>query len=306
VAHRDGNGASRLRVAPWLPSTRSPTSGAAPRHSRTAGGSGTGVDDRPPVDVTASLEPVPPADGPPEPPSLLRPVSLGRAGNRRGRWWFVLVPAAAIVLVIVVAVQLREGPAPWRPPLPEMSPQVVLPELTAQPSAGASTDGPTASASPSGTRRTGTSAATGAAGAPGGTGGPGSGTGTAAPAPPAAAAAVQPGSIVAADGRCLEAEAARSDAAIRLAECAAVERQKWSRSGGTVRVQGFCLDVFYDRRDNGAEVLLYDCHGGGNQQWRIGAGGLVNPQSGRCLTAVPVGLVIADCTGGANQRWSLA
>ena len=52
-------------------------------------------------------------------------------------------------------------------------------------------------------------------------------------------------------------------------------------------------------------VLLYDCHGGGNQQWRIAADGWRNPQSGRCLTAVAAGLAITDCTGAANQRFSL-
>jgi hypothetical protein len=85
-----------------------------------------------------------------------------------------------------------------------------------------------------------------------------------------------------------------------------VQAQKWSAPGdGTLRVQGFCLDVFFDRRDNGAPVLLYDCHAGGNQQWRIAADGWRNPQSGRCLTAVAAGLTITDCTGAANQRFSL-
>jgi hypothetical protein len=189
-----------------------------------------------------------------------------------------------------------------------MSPQVVLPELSGPPSVGAPTGGATGSASPSGTRRATSPPAAGrpGSGQPGaGQPGPGTGgTGTAAPGP-SVAAAPQPGSILGADGRCLEAEAARSGGAIRPATCATVERQKWSTSGGTVRVQGFCLDVFYDRRDNGAEVLLFDCHGGGNQQWRAVGGFLVNPQSGRCLTAVPAGLVIANCTGAVNQRWSL-
>lgn len=301
MAYRDGNGESRLRVAPWVPADRP---GDPRGHTGTAEAPQASVDDLPEVEVTASIEPVP-ADRPPEAATLLRPVRLDPAGKRRGRWWFLLVPAVVIVLLVAVAIQWQPGPQPWRPALPEMTPQVVLPELSTAPSAGSAVGGSSGPASPPATRRT-TATAAGRTGQPGaGRPGPGTGgTGTAAPGP-SVAAAVQPGSILGADGRCLEAEAARPGAAIRPAECAAVEPQRWSTSDGTLRVQGFCLDVFFDRRDNGAEVLLYDCHGGGNQQWRIDTNGWVNPQSGRCLTAVPAGLVIADCTGAADQRWSL-
>ena len=296
MAHRDGSGVSRVRVAPWLPSTTSGGRIPGPRH-----GSGLPAppDDTPPVTVSAGPEP-----GVDErPPSLLRPVRLEGAGRRRGRWWFVVVPAAVIALLVGVAVQLRPGAEPDRPPLPQISPQV-LPDLTPPVSAGTASAGPTASASPSASRRaTAPPTATGRPGAGGaGTGAPRTTT----PPPAATVAAVQPGSIVGVDGRCLEAEAARAGAAIRPAPCAASEKQKWSAPGdGTVRVQGFCLDVFFDRRDNGAPVMLYDCHGGGNQQWRIATNGWRNPQSGRCLTGVAAGLAISDCTGAANQRFSL-
>ena len=292
MAHRDGSGESRLRVAPWLPATTSGGRIPAPRRADRP-------DDRPAVDVAAVPEPA--VDE--SPPTQLRPVSLDGAVRRQGRWWFVVVPAAVIVLLVAVAVQLRPGAEPDRPPLPVISPQV-LPELSG-PSAGAASDGQTASAppSPSGSRRaTGPPTATTRPG----TGGPRPGPPPTTTAPPATIAAVQPGSIVGTDGRCLEPAAARAGEAIRPTQCAPVEKQKWSAPGdGTVRVQGFCLDVFYDRRDNGAAVLLYDCHGGGNQQWRIAADGWRNPQSGRCLTAVAAGLAITDCTGAANQRFSL-
>jgi hypothetical protein len=295
VADRDGSGASRLRVAPWLPAAASP-------QPADADAAGAGTDSgtvRPQVAVIAGLEPVPP-DQPAEPASLLRPVRLDRAGRQRGRWWFVLVPAVVIALVVAVAVQLRAGPAPWRPPLPQMSPQVVLPELT--PSAGPPTGGPTGSASPSASRRTST-APTGTAS--GGRQPAPAGTGTGTPSPTIAAGA-QPGSILGADGRCVEPTGSGPGSFIQLATCESVAKQQWSAPGdGTVRTLGFCLEVLFGRRSGGTPVVLSTCNAGGAQQWQPDANGWRNPQSNRCLTGGGSRLTIEDCTGAANQRFSL-
>ena len=94
MAHRDGSGESRLRVAPWLPATTSGGRIPAPRRADRP-------DDRPAVDVAAVPEPA--VDE--SPPTQLRPVSLDGAVRRQGRWWFVVVPAAVIVLLVAVAVQ---------------------------------------------------------------------------------------------------------------------------------------------------------------------------------------------------------
>jgi hypothetical protein len=292
VAHRDGSGASRLRVAPWLPSTRSPQPG-----DRVDPDPGTGpvsAEERPDVAVIAGLEPILP-DQPAQAASLLHPVPLDRAGRRRGRWWFVVVPAVAIALVVAVALQLRDGPAPWRPPLPQMSPQVVLPELSQSPSAGA----PSGSGSPSASRRPSTTPST--------SGGPGAGqrtpggTPTATPAP-----AVQPGSIVGSDGRCMEPEGSGRGSFIRVATCANVSKQRWSAGGdSTLRSLGFCLDLFLEDRSEGTPVALSSCDGSSSQRWRLDGGRWRNDRSNRCLTAGGGRLTIEDCGSGANQRWSL-
>jgi hypothetical protein len=207
----------------------------------------------------------------------------------------VLVPAVVIALVVAVAVQLRAGPAPWRPPLPEMSPQVVLPELTQPPSTG----GPSGSASPSATRRTATT--------PAGTGGqpaPGA-TGTAAPGP-TIAGGPQPGSIVGSDGRCMEPVDSGRGSLIQVATCARVPEQRWSVPGDrTLRSLGFCLDLLFERRNSGTPVVLSSCDGSSSQQWQLDQGRWRNQRSDRCLTASGGRLTIEDCTGAANQRWSL-
>jgi hypothetical protein len=309
VAHRDRSGTSRLRVAPWLPSADSTdphgpiegAGGSGPRRSALVPGQ-PDVVGRPRVDVTADPSAEPP-DHPAEPAGLLRPIRLDGIGRRRGRWWFVLVPAAVVVLVVAVALQFKGRQTPERPPLPQMSPQVVLPELTPPASAGAASDGANGSAAPSGTRRT----TTGPAGAGTATGAGPPGGGGAGPTPPAAtAAAVQPGSIVGPDGRCLESTGSGGFSAVQLAGCANVSRQRWSAQGdGTVRNSGSCLDVLFNGRGNGTPVVLNRCDGTDSQEWRISGSGWRNPRSNRCLTASGGRLTINDCTGASNQRFSL-
>lgn len=75
-----------------------------------------------------------------------------------------------------------------------------------------------------------------------------------------------------------------------------------------------CLDA--DRGtigSNGTKVQLWDCWGGSNQNWLIGADGTIrNQASGRCLDAdtSTIGangskVQLWDCTGQANQRWTI-
>jgi alpha-galactosidase len=63
-------------------------------------------------------------------------------------------------------------------------------------------------------------------------------------------------------------------------------------------------------------VLLWPCHGGANQQWRLNPDGTVTGvQSGLCLdvtggdtaTALANGTAIElwTCNGGSNQQWTL-
>jgi hypothetical protein len=74
-----------------------------------------------------------------------------------------------------------------------------------------------------------------------------------------------------------------------------------------------CLDVNGASRDNGANVLAWDCHGGPNQQWRLDRDGdgyrVVSINSGKCMgidnnKTNPGALARQwDCDASANQRW---
>ncbi|MHA6757149.1 RICIN domain-containing protein [Streptacidiphilus sp. PAMC 29251] len=79
----------------------------------------------------------------------------------------------------------------------------------------------------------------------------------------------------------------------------------------SVTTNGLCLDVVGATTANGSLVDLCNFNGGGNQQWTVSNGALVNPASGHCLdilastTANGTQLDIWDCNGGANQKWNV-
>jgi hypothetical protein len=248
---------------------------------------------------------------------LLEPVPLDEARRRRGRWWFVVVPLAAIALMVAVALQSAPDRAENVPPLPEMSPPpVALPPLESASARAelAPSTGPAASASRRPSTGPASRPATGAG--PGG-GGPGGGGG-----PPtvfetstgATAAAGRP--IVGIDGRCIEpAGGASGDGTpIRLAACGTAAHQRWTAPGdGTYRTLGKCLSVSGGDTANRTAVVLDDCTGSGAEQWQVRSDGTWrNPRSNRCLdaengsSAPGTRLIIWDCHGGSNQRWLLA
>jgi hypothetical protein len=72
-----------------------------------------------------------------------------------------------------------------------------------------------------------------------------------------------------------------------------------------------CIDVSGASTTNGAQVQLWDCHGGGNQRWTYGAGRELRVYGGKCLDAFGAGTtngtaaIIWDCHGGTNQQWIL-
>ena len=73
---------------------------------------------------------------------------------------------------------------------------------------------------------------------------------------------------------------------------------------------GMCLDVYGGYTHNGAGIIQWPCHDGGNQKWTQD-GGLLRPDhaGGKCLDVYGGGtgngsrLIIWDCHGGANQRF---
>ncbi|MFG3338362.1 cellulase family glycosylhydrolase [Glycomyces sp. NPDC048151] len=83
---------------------------------------------------------------------------------------------------------------------------------------------------------------------------------------------------------------------------------------GTVAIVGVgsnrCVDVPNSPAANGTQAQLWDCNGGGNQQFtRTSAGEL--KVGNKCLEAAGWGTAngtkaaVWDCTGGANQRWNV-
>jgi type 1 glutamine amidotransferase len=72
-----------------------------------------------------------------------------------------------------------------------------------------------------------------------------------------------------------------------------------------------CLDVSGASQSNGAQVHIWDCHGGANQQWTSTAAGELRVYGSKCLdvngagTADGTAVIIWDCNGQNNQKWTL-
>ncbi|WP_199044644.1 RICIN domain-containing protein, partial [Glycomyces salinus] len=79
-------------------------------------------------------------------------------------------------------------------------------------------------------------------------------------------------------------------------------------SGGSRK----CLDAEGGGTSDGTAVIVWDCHGGSNQQWNVGSdGSITSAASGLCLdvsgasTANGALVQLWSCHGGDNQRWNL-
>ncbi|WP_197093831.1 ricin-type beta-trefoil lectin domain protein [Nonomuraea sp. SBT364] len=115
-------------------------------------------------------------------------------------------------------------------------------------------------------------------------------------------------------GKCVDVAAddtGGNGAAVQLWGCQvhAVD-QHWAWDGRALRTLNRCLDVTGNGTANGIQVQLWDCNGGGAQQWVPQPNGaLLNPQSGRCLdspggaTADGTRLRIWDCNGSPAQSF---
>ena len=83
--------------------------------------------------------------------------------------------------------------------------------------------------------------------------------------------------------------------------------------GGVLRGQesGRCVDIPGATQVNATVVNLWDCNGGGNQQWTATAGRQLTVYGTKCLdvdaagTADGTAVLIYDCTGGTNQQWTV-
>ncbi|MBB4686694.1 arabinofuranosidase catalytic domain-containing protein [Amycolatopsis jiangsuensis] len=125
------------------------------------------------------------------------------------------------------------------------------------------------------------------------------------------------GTITGPGGKCVDVAGDDTGAnlsAVQLWGCQTyAEDQYWTHQpNGSLTTIGRCLDISDNGTEAGKQVLLWDCTGGGNQEWQQQAdGSLLNPRSGRCLdspngeTADGTVLRIWDCNGAAAQKFQL-
>ena len=106
--------------------------------------------------------------------------------------------------------------------------------------------------------------------------------------------------------------ATANDTPIVISDCNGSAGQVWIvEPGGTLQVNGKCMDIYRDEKTSKAPLELWTCTGGANQQWQATNGTLVNPASGKCLddpgfnTTDGTRLEIYTCNGGLNQQWQL-
>lgn len=138
------------------------------------------------------------------------------------------------------------------------------------------------------------------------------------PPPTSAAATTAPavaetGTFTGYDALCLDDWARRTvdGNQIIIEDCNGTPAQSWTvQPGGTMQVEGMCMDVPGDSPAAGSLVELWTCDGAATQVWRAGPGDtLVNTSLKLCLddpdsSASPgTGLDVAACTDGANQQW---
>jgi hypothetical protein len=99
---------------------------------------------------------------------------------------------------------------------------------------------------------------------------------------------------------------------IQLYDCHYGHSQRWNfPGGGQMSALDKCMDA--TGAGNGWRVVLWHCHGGGNQVFHLrGDGSIHNPESGLCLDVSQgdatnrTQLILWHCNGGANQRWRLS
>lgn len=70
-----------------------------------------------------------------------------------------------------------------------------------------------------------------------------------------------------------------------------------------------CLDANGTTPTDGARTILWSCHGGANQRWRLDpVTSEIRGSSGKCLdvagaAGAGASVIVYTCHGGANQKW---
>ena len=126
------------------------------------------------------------------------------------------------------------------------------------------------------------------------------------------------GTIIGPGSKCVDVagdDTGGNGTAVQLWDCqySAIDQHWYHNSNGSLRTLGRCLDVTNNGTANGSLLELWDCNGGGAQNWQQQPdGSLLNPQSGRCLdspyaaTDNGTRLEIYDCNGSAAQKFALS
>jgi Ricin-type beta-trefoil lectin domain/Ricin-type beta-trefoil lectin domain-like len=132
--------------------------------------------------------------------------------------------------------------------------------------------------------------------------------------------------IVGLANKCLDAQGGSTEnlTPIILFNCHGGANQRWAfkvtdptfTGGGPVigtivgQGSGKCLDVQGANAANLTPIILFDCHGGPNQQWTLGASGQLL-SLGKCLDvrgadpADRTPIILFDCHPGPNQEWRM-
>jgi poly(hydroxyalkanoate) depolymerase family esterase len=84
-------------------------------------------------------------------------------------------------------------------------------------------------------------------------------------------------------------------------------------TGTTVKIVGKasnrCADITGQATTDGTRLQLYDCNNNWNQAWTKTGNTLVNPQSGKCVTASGTAnssaVTLSTCTSTGSQQWTL-
>jgi hypothetical protein len=82
-------------------------------------------------------------------------------------------------------------------------------------------------------------------------------------------------------------------------------------SRGIGQSSGRCLDVSGASTANGANIVIWSCNAGSNQQWASTAAGELRVYGNKCLEAFQQGTTpgtrvsIFDCNGANHQKWTV-
>lgn len=75
------------------------------------------------------------------------------------------------------------------------------------------------------------------------------------------------------NGRCLATGSSRAPRGDRVtyASCTGAPNQKWTRTGSNeIRgINGFCVDIYRRLTTSRTPVIVWECHGGTNQKWKV-------------------------------------